>query len=160
MLATEIYSVVDREKLLKFTATMWRDSTIDDIHVLHLKSIIAPCYCFAAIFFRGGGGGGGEWLWWLFPCSTLSCDKSEYVNPDIPTQIPEEDWSGHLQSLGWLLTSLQAWCLISWFANIESSIISTWHWIALLDGDQVSIINNTPRQTFLLWEVTVIMSIA
>ena len=43
---------------------------------------------------------------------------SEYVNPYIPTQTPEEDWTDHVQSPGWQPTLCVASCLICWFASL------------------------------------------
>ena len=58
------------------------------------------------------------------PCSyTPRAWWSEYVNPYIPTQTPEEDWCYHMESLGWQPTLCVAWCLICWFSSLKSMVI-------------------------------------
>ena len=41
----------------------------------------------------------------------------------LPTQTPEENWSDHMQSPGRQPTLCVAWCLIWWFAVLESIVI-------------------------------------
>ena len=50
-----------------------------------------------------------------FPSGVIS----EYVNPNIPTQIPKEYWSDPMWTPGWQPTLCVAWCLIWWFASLE-----------------------------------------
>ena len=45
------------------------------------------------------------YTWFMYSSSCILafsvCFSSEYVNPYIPTQTPEENWSDHMQSPGW-----------------------------------------------------------
>ena len=60
-----------------------------------------------------------------YPGTTRSCLiaprgwYSEYVNPYIPTQTPEENWSDHMQSPSWQPSLCVAWCLVWWFASLK-----------------------------------------
>ena len=70
-------------------------------------------------------------IWWVprhirsFWFVTLGGDKSEYVNPCIPTQAPEEDYSCHMHSPGWPPTLCVARCLIWWFV----SLVKVWSYM-------------------------------
>ena len=57
---------------------------------------------------------------WLFLHTELTSEMvSEYVNPYIHTQTPEEYWSDPMLTPDWQSTLCVAWCLIWWFASLE-----------------------------------------
>ena len=75
--------------------------------------------------------------------------KSEYVNPYIPTQSLEEDWSVHMQNHQADSPLLcVAWCLICWFALAYKKYGHTWHRMSYLKKEMWNLLRQCQMKKY------------